>query len=99
VIGPALRWTGALAREVSRLPSTMAQARRLLVDLPDALADLTEALEGTNRRLDQLLPELSGVVGGMDEQLRHLDATLTNALGAIPGVRRALGRGPRSPGR
>jgi hypothetical protein len=69
------RWGGSLANELVRLPVTLGRARRLLVELPEQLDRLIEALRGVEAQLDHL---------------EHLDANLTAALGSIPGVRRAL---------
>lgn len=78
-----LRWWSRLAGEVATLPSTLAKARRLLVDLPDSIEGLTRELAATRGALDLILPELSQLVGGMDERLANIDTSVAEALGGL----------------
>jgi hypothetical protein len=78
-----LRWWTRLAGEVATLPSTLARARRLLVDLPDSIDGLTKELAATHGALDMILPELSKLVGGMDERLANIDNEVAKALGGL----------------
>ena len=78
-----LRWWSRLGAEVATLPATLAKARRLLVDLPDSIDGLTSELSATRGALDAILPELSQLVGGMDERLANIDAEVAKALGGL----------------
>jgi hypothetical protein len=78
-----VRWWARLAGEVASLPSTLGKARRLLVDLPESIDGLTQELHATRGALDMILPELSQLVGGMDERLANIDAEVAKALGGL----------------
>lgn len=78
-----LKWWSRLGAEVATMPVTLGKARRLLVDLPDSIDALTTELAATHRALDAILPELSQLVGGMDERLANIDDQVVKTLGGL----------------
>ena len=84
----------------SSLPplSDSASALRNLTERQGAVAvELTTELPKATRSLQEVSPELSTVVGLLDERFTHLDAVVTElarvmegVVGVIPGMRRVL---------
>lgn len=106
-----VRWPGKLAEELLIAPWTISRIRHALTELPDridrldsAVTTLASDLAAFRHTLEELLPELSQLVSGMDDRVGRVEKVvaelgdvLTNLIGAIPGVRRAL-RDSRPPG-
>jgi|SRR5665213_1613727 len=71
-------------------------------NLDGAVSGLAGDLAAFRESLEQLLPELSHLVGGMDDRFEHVESTVNelgdavlNVIGSIPGVRRALQARPQ----
>lgn len=102
-----LGWVGAVLREVSYAPATIAGARRLLVgigDLPGQLERVVAAVEQTTEPLSGSLEDVAEALAEIRDRLEHLDTviwhlrdTLVSLISAVPGARRALDRLPPPP--
>lgn len=102
-----LGWIGAVLREVSYAPATIAGARRLLAraaDLPDQLERVVAAVEQTTEPLSGSLEDVAEALADIRDRLEHLDTviwhlrdTLVSLIAAVPGARRALDRLPPPP--
>lgn len=105
-----LLWPAKVVEEVLAAPWTIALIRRSLAELPQqidrldaAVTALASDLTEFRHTLGEVLPDLSRVVGGMDDRVGRVETVvadlgevLTSVIGVIPGVRRAL-REPRTP--
>lgn len=69
-------WALTMLDELSRLPSTIAKARRLLVDLPERIEGLNQALLQTTAALETILPEVVEAVRQVDGRTEQLAGSL-----------------------
>lgn len=91
VLTDAVRWTGALAREVALLPATIRHLREAVVALavlPPELERLNGALGEATHTLDAHVPELSRVVIG--ELAGTVDALGARVHGLVDVIDDAL---------
>ena len=105
-----VQWPLKVIEELLAAPWTIELVRRSLGELPgridrldSAVSELAADLTAFRETLGDVLPDLSRVVSGMDDRVGRVETVvadlgevLTNLIGAIPGVRRAL-REPRIP--
>jgi hypothetical protein len=88
---------GLLDRSLPNL-SDSADALRVLTERLSSVAiDLATELPKATQTLQQVAPELSSVVGSLDERFDHIDTVVTelarvveSVVGAIPGMRRVI---------
>lgn len=110
-LGPqaVVQWWGALLRELSYAPATVARARHLLdrsSGLPSQLERVADSVERTTAPLSTTLEDVAAGLAEIRDRLEHLDLvishlrdTLTAVIAAVPGARRALDRLPQPPPR
>ncbi len=88
---------GALDSSLPSLSDSAAALRNLTERLSGVAIELAMELPKATRSLQEVSPELAGVVGILDERFTHLDDVVTEmallveaVIGTIPGVRRVL---------
>jgi ABC-type transporter Mla subunit MlaD len=79
------------------LGDTIGALDALLPTLDERIGGLATDLTAFRSTLEKLLPELSTLVGSMDDRVEHVEHMVTdlgeallNLMGSIPGVRRAV---------
>jgi hypothetical protein len=85
--------------------SVSASALRILTERLSGVAmELASELPKATRSLQEVSPELSSVVGLLDDRFAHLDTVVTDlaglmeaVIGTIPGMRRVLRVTPSIP--
>ncbi len=88
---------GALDSSLPSLSDSAGAMRNLTERLSGVAIELVNELPKATRSLQEVSPELTSVVGILDERFTHLDDVVTEmarlveaAIGTIPGMRRVL---------
>ncbi|HWD54592.1 MAG TPA: hypothetical protein VG346_05685 [Acidimicrobiales bacterium] len=88
---------GALDTSLPNLSDSAAALRNLTERLSGVAIDLATELPKATKTLQEVSPELSLVVGSLDERFDHIDTVVTElarivegVIGTIPGMRRVI---------
>jgi ABC-type transporter Mla subunit MlaD len=88
---------GALDGSLPTISDSAAALRTLTERLSSVAIDLATELPKATQTLQEISPELSSVVGSLDERFDHIDTVVTElarivegVIGAIPGMRRVI---------
>src|SRR3974390_2197257 len=88
---------GTLDRSLPTLSDSASALRTLTERLSGVAIELATELPKATKTLQEVTPELSLVVGSLDERFDHIDTVVTEmarivegVVGAIPGMRRVV---------
>ncbi len=88
---------GALDTSLPNLSDSAASLRNLTEGLSSVIIDLARELPKATKTLQDVSPQLSLVVGSLDERFDHIDTVVTElarivegVIGTIPGMRRVI---------